>query len=67
MGYIQKQTEIAELQDKRINEMRYRALAAINMQFLEQLPVAQSGVSKAYDREETNNTFYGIAKTLGVL
>lgn len=65
MGYIQKQTEIAELQDKRINEMRYRALAAINMQFLEQLPVAQSGVSKAYDREETNNTFYGIAKDIG--
>ena len=66
-GYIQKQTEIAELQDKRINEMRYRALAAINMQFLEAQPAAQSGVAKAYDRDETNNTFYGVAVDLGTI
>lgn len=65
MGFIQKQTEIAELQDRRINEMRYKSLAAINMQFLETSPVAQSGVAKAYDRDETNNTFYGVAVDLG--
>jgi len=63
-GYIQKQTEIARLQAERIDAHRYRALAAINMQFLEQLPAAQSGVAKAYDRDETNNTFYGIATDL---
>jgi hypothetical protein len=34
------------------------------MQFLEQSPVAQSGVAKAYDRDETNNTFYGVATDL---
>jgi hypothetical protein len=34
------------------------------MQFLEQVPTAQSGVAKAYDRDETNNTFYGIATDL---
>jgi hypothetical protein len=67
MGYIQKQTEIAELQDKRINEMRYRSLAAINMQFLEAQPAAQSGVAKAYDRDETNNTFYGVAVDMGTI
>lgn len=67
MGYIQKQTEIAELQDKRINEMRYRALAAVNMQFLETTPAAQSGIAKAYDRDETNNTFYNVAVNLGVI
>jgi hypothetical protein len=61
MGYVQKQTEIAELQDRRINEMRYRALAAVNMQFMEQPPAQQSGIAKAYDREETNNTLYGVA------
>lgn len=60
-GYIQKQTEIARLQAERIDSHRYRALAAINMQFLEQVPSAQSGIAKAYDRDETNNTFYGIA------
>jgi len=65
MGYIQKQTEIAELQDRRINEMRYRSLAAVNMQFLEVTPTAQSGVAKSYDRDETNNTFYGVATDMG--
>jgi hypothetical protein len=63
-GYIQKQTEIARLQAERIDAHRYRALSAINMQFLEQAPVAQSGVAKAYDRDETNNTFYGVATDL---
>ena len=67
MGYIQKQTEIAELQDRRINEMRYRALAAVNMQFLESAPAQQSGVAKAYDRDETNNTFYSVATNLGLM
>jgi len=60
-GYIQKQTEIARLQAERIDAHRYRALGAVNMQFLEQVPAAQSGVAKAYDRDETNNTFYGVA------
>jgi hypothetical protein len=27
--------------------------------------VAQSGVAKAYDRDETNNTFYGVAVDIG--
>ena len=63
-GYIQKQTEIARLQAERIDAHRYRALSAINMQFLEQAPVAQSGIAKAYDRDETNNTFYGVATDL---
>ncbi len=67
MGYVQKQPEIAELQDKRINEMRYRALAAVNMQFLETPPANQSGVAKAYDRDETNNTFYAVAVNLGLM
>lgn len=67
MGYVQKQPEIAELQDRRINEMRYRSLAAINMQFLEAQPAPQSGVAKAYDRDETNNTFHVIATSLALM
>lgn len=63
-GYIQKQTEIARLQAERIDAHRYRALSAVNMQFLEQAPLNQSGVAKAYDRDETNNTFYGVATDL---
>lgn len=65
MGYVQKNTEIAKLQDERINNHRYRSLAAINMQFLEVVPASVSGVSKAYDRDEANNVFYSVAKDLG--
>jgi hypothetical protein len=60
-GYVQKQTEIAKLQADRIEGYRYKALAAVNMQFLDVAPTAQSGVAKSYDRDETNNTFYGVA------
>lgn len=60
-GYVQKQTEIAKLQADRIEGYRYKALAAVNMQFLDVAPSAQSGVAKSYDRDETNNTFYGVA------
>lgn len=64
MGYIQKQTEIAELQDKRIKDQTYSALSAVNMQFLYETPATQSGVAKSYDRDETNNTLYSIAQDL---
>jgi len=63
-GYVQKQTEIAKLQAERIEGYRYKALASVNMQFLDNSPAAQSGIAKAYDRDETNNTFYGIATDL---
>jgi len=64
IGYVQKQTEIAVLQSQRIDAHRYRSLAAVNMQFLEQVPADTSGISKAYDRDETNNTFFGVAVDL---
>ena len=64
MGYIQKQVDIAELQDKRIKDQTYSALSAINMQFLYQIPTVQSGVAKSYDMDETNNLFYSVATDL---
>jgi hypothetical protein len=64
VGYVNKQTEIAELMDRRLNDNRYRALAAINMQFLEKTPAGESGIAKAYDREETNSLYYSIAKDI---
>jgi hypothetical protein len=58
-GYIEKPTQIVEIQDKRINGHITNALAAIHMEFLTQLN--QSGVAKAYDRDELNNWVYGCA------
>ena len=63
-GYIQKDTNIVEVQDKRIDRHIFHALAAVNMEFLAQAPVSESGVAKAYDADETNNFVHAVAEDL---
>lgn len=63
-GYVQKDTVILELQEKSVEKNNYKALAAINMQFLDQTPLSISGDAKQVDREELNNTVYNIAEDL---
>jgi len=63
-GYIQKQIDIVKLQDDRIDKHIYKALSAINMQFLAQTPLNQSGKAKEVDSDELNNFIYGIAEQL---
>jgi hypothetical protein len=58
-GYIQKNTEIVRVQDERIKGHIKNALGAIHMDFL--VDAGQSGVAKAYDRDELNNWVYGCA------
>lgn len=60
-GYVQKQTEIVKLQDERIANHIYDALGALNMEFLAQSPLNQSGVAKEVDRDELNNYVYSVA------
>lgn len=64
MGYLQKDTNIVEVQDKRIEGHIYHALAAVNMEFLMQTPVAESGIAKAYDADETNNFVHAVAEDI---
>lgn len=64
IGYLQKSTEIAVLQDTRVRQHIYDALASMNMEFLAEVPLAQSGVAKAVDKEELNNTVHAIAEDL---
>lgn len=54
-GYIQKDIEIVKVQWERIKEHIYNALASINMQFLDNVPLAQSGIAKSVDRDELDN------------
>ncbi len=61
MGYVEKSTDIARLQQERINQHVYDALASINMEYLAEVPVAQSGVAKQVDREELFSMVYSIA------
>ena len=65
-GYIQK-ADVAlmtELMNKIINEQTYYALSAINMEFLAETPLNQSGVAKAQDKDELNNFVHAIAEDI---
>lgn len=64
IGYIQKSGEIAKLQDERVRNHIKDALAAVNMEFLAETPIDQSGVAKAYDANELNNFVNSIAEDL---
>ncbi len=63
-GYIQKDTTILELQEKTNERNNYKALCAMNMQFLDQSPLNTSGLSKQVDKEELNNTVYNTAEDI---
>lgn len=63
-GYIQKDTTIAELQDKRCDAHGFKALASMNMQFLDSSPLNQSGLAKEVDRDELQNTVHSIAEDI---
>jgi hypothetical protein len=63
-GYITKDTEILKLQEASVDKNNAKALAAINMQFLDQTPLTISGEAKNVDREELNNFVYNFAEDL---
>ncbi len=61
-GYGEKDTSIVELQRKRIEQHKMDSLAAVNMEFLAETPLSESGVAKAHDRDETNNYVHAVAE-----
>ena len=63
-GYIEKDIAIIKLMDESVDKHIYKALASINFQFLEQVPLNQSGVAKEVDKEELNNTVHSIAEDI---
>jgi hypothetical protein len=64
MGYVQKDTAIVELQDRRIRNHEYDALACFNMEYLAKTPQVESGVAKTLDREELTTFVNMIAEQL---
>ncbi len=65
-GYIQK-SDVALMVDKidaQVEKQLYGALSAINMEFLDKVPLAESGIAKAYDGEETNNFVHSVAEDI---
>jgi hypothetical protein len=64
IGYVQKSTDIARLQDERVRNHTRDALSAINMEFLAETPLNQSGVAKEVDRDELNTFVNSIAEDI---
>lgn len=64
IGYVTKSTDIAKFEDEHVRQHIYDALAAINMEFLAETPLSQSGVAKAYDKDELNNFVNAIAEDI---
>lgn len=64
IGYIQKQVEIVRIQDERVRQHITDALSAINMEYLSQTPLNQSGTAKEVDRDELNNFVNSVAEDL---
>lgn len=65
-GYIQK-TDVAEMCaeiDRQVEKHLYKSLAALNMQFLDQTPMNQSGTAKEVDKDELNNFVHACAEDL---
>jgi uncharacterized protein YpmB len=63
-GYVSRDVEIMKLQDERVKNHLFDALASINMQFLDQTPLNISGEAKGVDREELTNFVYSVAEDL---
>lgn len=63
-GYVNRDVEIIKHQEESVEAHIYKALAALNMQFLDQTPLNISGEAKNVDREELNNFVYGVAEDL---
>jgi hypothetical protein len=61
MGYVEKNTDIARLQAERIADHTLGAYAAINMEYLADVPLQQSGVAKQVDREELYSFVHSVA------
>jgi hypothetical protein len=63
-GYVTKDIEIVKLMDDSVRQHIYDGLAAINFQQLASVPMSESGIAKAVDRDEQNNTVHSIAEDL---
>lgn len=63
-GYVEKDVEIVRLMEESVEKHIYNSLASINFQELAQVPLNESGVAKAVDKDEQNNTVHAIAEDL---
>lgn len=63
-AYITKPVEIVKIQDERIDKHIYKALCSLNMQYLDKIPLVESGYSKMVDKESLNNFVHSVAEDI---
>jgi hypothetical protein len=63
-GFVEKDVEIIKIQEAGVDKHIYKALSAVNFEFLEKTPLAESGISKEVDKDELNNTVHSIAEDI---
>lgn len=63
-GYIEKNVEIVKIQDERVDKHLFKALSAINMEYLDDSPLNQSGAAKEVDKDALNNFVHSVAEDL---
>jgi hypothetical protein len=61
MDYVKKPIEETQFIADQVKENIKNGLSAINMEFLMEQPMVNSGISKTMDRQEMNSFFYMIA------
>ncbi len=61
-GIIEKDTKVITIQNERIQQHKFEALKAVNMEHLDNAPLNQSGLAKEWDRSEGNNFVYSFAE-----
>ncbi len=64
MGYVTLDQAFIETQDKRIANHVYSALSTINMQYLANTPLTQSGVAKEIDKDELKNFYFSYGEDI---
>ncbi len=63
-GIIARDSKIIELQESSVDGHIFKALAAINFEFLAATPLNQSGTAKEVDKDELNSMVHSIAEDI---
>jgi hypothetical protein len=59
-GYIERPTETVKLFQEDILQKEFQGFKAIGLELLSQIPAAQSGIAKEYDRKELNTFCFSV-------
>ena len=62
--YVEKDLKPVEFLSKDIDNLIKKGLGAVNMEFLAESPTDQSGISKAYDYDQTHNFLSNISSDI---